>query len=81
MKTSFSMLKEVVSLLKEIRFTQCKAGDCVCRCLDQVIQTLEDVRVKDYSEPEVAAIILNELGYLFSEFPEIQKEFTRLAEL
>lgn len=70
-----AMLIETISLLKEIRFQQSNTGDCVIKSLDRVIRNLESFRGERFSEPEMVTLILEELGLLFSEFPELQDQF------
>lgn len=75
------MLKETLFLLKEMRSQQGNTEDCVIKRLNQTIQNLEALRGERFSEPEIMAIILQELGALFSELPEIQKQLEYLASL
>lgn len=75
------MLKEAISLLKEVRFQQSNTGGCVIKSLDQVIQNLQAVNCKEFSEPEVATIILKEFDLLFRELPEIKRQLQHLARL
>ena len=67
----YTMLYETIFLLEEMRSQQGNTGDRVIKCLDQVILNLEALKGGGYSEPELSTIILQELGRLFSEFPEL----------
>lgn len=75
----YEMLKETLSLLKEVR-THSNTGGCVTKRLDQAIQNLEALKREKLSGPELSTSILMELGGVFSEFPEIQEAFSRLVE-
>ena len=68
-----SMLNETILLLKEIRSQQGNTGDRVIKSLNQVIENLKSLRGEGFSEPELNALILQELGNLFSAFPELQE--------
>ncbi len=76
-----SMLNEVLSLLKEMRFQQSNTGGCVIKSLNQVIRNLEALRGEKFSEQEIMTEVLLELGSLFSEFPELQEQLDHLARL
>ena len=78
---NYSMLKEAIFLLKEMRFQQCNTGDCVTKCLDRSIRNLEALRGEKFSEPELVALILDELALLFSELPEFQEQLERMVGL
>ena len=68
-----SMLNETILLLKEIRSQQGNTGDRVIKSLNQVIENLKSLRGEGFSEPELNSLILEELGNLFSAFPELQE--------
>ena len=68
-----SMLNETILLIKEIRSQQGNTGDRVIKSLNQVIENLESFRGEGFSEPELNSLILEELGNLFSAFPELQE--------
>ena len=75
------VLKEAIFLLQEFRSHQCNTGGCVTKSLDQVIRNLKGLRSGCYSEPEISAMILQELGKLFSELPELKEYIEFLAKL
>lgn len=77
----YSMLNEVLSLLKEMRFQQSNTGGCVIKSLNQVIRNLEALKGEKLSEPEMMTEVLQELDSLFSEFPELQEQLDFLAGL
>lgn len=66
-----ALLIESISILKEIRFRKSNTRGCVTRKLDQTIRNLESLMGEKISEPEMAAMIIQELDNLFIEFPEI----------
>ena len=76
-----SMLNETISLLKEMQFQQSNTGGCVIKSLNRVIRNLETLKSERLSEPEMGTLILDELGSLFSEFPELQQELIDLTGL
>ncbi len=77
----YSMLNEVLSLLKEMRFQQSNTGGCVIKSLNQGIRNLEALKGEKLSEPEMMTEVLQELDSLFSEFPELQEQLDFLAGL
>lgn len=77
----YSMLMEALSLLQDMRSQQSNTGGCVTKCLDQVIRNLGALKGEKVSEPEMNAMILQELGRLFLEFPELQEQLEYLAGL
>jgi hypothetical protein len=78
---SYSMLQEAHFLLKEMQFQQSNTGGCVSESLDQAIQDIEALKGSKYSDTELAAMVLEVLGVLFAELPELKLELERLAGL
>lgn len=67
----YPMLKEAISVLKEIR-SQSNTGDCVIKSLNHAIEYFESLTGSKYTEQEMNLLILEEFGNLFSKFPELQ---------
>lgn len=75
------ILVEAIFLLEEFRFQQGSTGDCVTKCLNRAICNLHALKSEKVSDTEMAAMILEQFGLLFSEVPQIRRELERLAGL
>ena len=66
------LLYEALTLLREYESNQSETEDCANKKLAEVIRYLEELLHERYSEQELATILLEQLGLLFDEVPEIQ---------
>ena len=77
----YHLLNEAIGLLETLLYKQSDAGGCVRDSLDDSIRDLKRLRKEDLSDVELAVLILEEFGKLFSQLPEIQEQIERLAGL
>lgn len=75
-----SVLRETLAYLREVRSQYGNARARVTQRLDKVIAALKALDAEGLSEPEMATCILEELGMLFSELPEIKAIIESLQE-
>ena len=74
-----SLLIETISLLEEIRFRKSNTRCCVTGKLYQTIRNLKSLKGERISEPEMAAMVIQELDELFIKFPEVMELFEKLS--
>jgi len=73
------LLNETLALLKEMKLQHGNTDNCISKDLDQAIESLEKIQGDDNSE--ILISVLNLLGKLINNLPEIQKLLDYLAGL
>lgn len=74
-----ALLNETLDLLKEIKLEHGNTDNCISKSLEQAIKNLEQVQGEDNSV--VLVTVLQVLGKLMNNLPEIQKLLDYLSEL
>lgn len=77
----YSILREIISLLKEIQSQQSDTGGSVYLSLEKAIVNLEPKKGDKFSEQESIVTVLYTLERLFSELPEIREKLNCLSGL
>lgn len=76
----YLILRETISLLREIQSQQSDTEGSVYLCLEKVIANLEPQKGERFSEQESYVNVLDSLDRLFSELPEIKECFNYLSK-
>lgn len=74
-----ALLNETLDLLKEIKLEHGNTDNCISKSLEQAIKNLEQVQGE--SNSVVLVTVLQVLGKLMNNLPEIQKLLDYLSEL